>query len=348
MKKNSFRIGGRYVVKCIYSNKTIMKSKPQQSVSNERISNYSLNKKRDESFLKDEVTSKMRCQWETAPDAVSLDQPDEKAMWQNITHRIGFFAPSKHYLFYRVYSMVASILLLIGIAGLLFYATSDAPNLTTYVVSTGIRSIDSISLPDGTEVHMGPQTRLSYPSDFISETREVKLEGQAFFNVAKNSKPFIVKGNKMSVQALGTAFEVFDYASDEKKEVILLNGKVKVGIPNTKAIGESTYIMEPGEKLSLNNQNGRVSKENINADKYTAWRNHDILSFENEKLTMIIPRLEQWFKCKIYCSEKIAEECRFTFKVKDETIKQILYLIQVSSPLQYNELKNKDYELTYK
>ena len=100
-----------------------------------------------------------------------------------------------------------------------------------YVVSSGIQNMESVSLPDGTKVQMGPGSRLTYPASFSGKTREIRLDGQAFFDVAKNrEKPFIVHTEDMSVEALGTAFELFSYNMENKMEAILLNGKIKVSV----------------------------------------------------------------------------------------------------------------------
>ena len=92
----------------------------------------------------------------------------------------------------------------------------------------------------------------------------------------------------------------------------------------------------------------RLSKQIVDADKYTAWRKQKILSFENEKLSMIIPRLEQWYGRKVMCQKDLADKYRFTFKVRDESLDRILFMIKASSPLQYKEEKNGDYTLTLK
>ena len=84
----------------------------------------------------------------------------------------------------------------------------------------------------------------------------------------------------------------------------------------------------------------------MDADKYTAWRKQKMLSFENEKLSMIIPRLEQWYGRKVMCQKDLADKYRFTFKVRDESLEKILMLIQLSSPLKYKEIEDGNYSLT--
>ncbi len=108
------------------------------------------------------------------------------------------------------------------------------------------------------------------------------------------------------------------------------------------------YLVSPDEKILMDRQTGKIVKQIVDADKYTAWRKQKMLSFENEKLSMIIPRLEQWYGRKVMCQKDLADKYRFTFKVRDESLEKILFMIKASSPLQYKETENGDYILTLK
>lgn len=287
-------------------------------------------------------------QWETVPDAVSVDRPDETSIWQNIRKRSWVEAGTKRVTFYKLYSWVASVLLLLGIAGSTYYLSTES-NIPQYVVSAGIQNMEAISLPDGTKVQLGPGSRLTYPENFAGEAREVTLNGQAFFDVAKNPrKAFIVHTAEMDVQALGTAFELFCYDVENKSEAILLNGKIKVGVVDKETGKRTEYLVSPDQKLVMDKQAGTVTKYQVDADKYTSWRKQRLLSFENEKLSMIIPRLEQWYGRKIMCQKDLAEKYRFTFKVRDEALDRILFMMGESSPLKHTKMDNGNYILSLK
>lgn len=188
---------------------------------------------------------------------------------------------------------------------------------------------------------------MTYPARFSGKTREITLDGQAFFDVAKNrEKPFIVHTEGMSVEALGTAFELFSYKVENKMEAILLNGKIKVSVADKETDQMEEYFVSPDEKILVDRQTGKITKQIVDADKYTAWRKQKMLSFENEKLSMIIPRLEQWYGRKVMCQKDLADKYRFTFKVRDESLEKILMLIQLSSPLKYKEIEDGNYSLT--
>lgn len=245
------------------------------------------------------------------------------------------------------YSWVASLALLL-ICGTLSVVLLTRPNdpEMMYVVNSGRQSMDSVRLPDGTFVMLNAGSRLTYPEKFIGKNREVALSGQAFFDVHKDSEhPFIVKTKDMNVTALGTSFEVFSFDCDKSMEAILLSGKVKVETKNPtgeEVTGE--YILKPNEKLTYA-ANGKVAIEQVDANSYSAWRVGGRLSFKNEKLSMILPRLEKWYGQKIHCSEKIANYYRFTFTVRTEPLDLILNIMSHSAPLSYKLKSNEEYVL---
>lgn len=282
-------------------------------------------------------------QWEDAQDAAAKDKTDVNRIWAKIQRELWESKPVKTYEYYKIYSIAASILLLIGIGCFAWILSRNQASNTMFVATSGIQNMQSILLPDGSQVQLGPGSKLVYPSEFDGKTREVKLDGQAFFDVAKDkSKPFVVKTKDMDVTALGTAFEVFSYDLENIIETVLLNGKVKVDLSHGNHKRE--VFLNPNDKLTLSRSDARISIEKVNATKYSDWRNLGILSFENEKLSMIIPRLEKWYGQKIFCQKDLANTYRFTFKVRNESLDRILYMLNNSSPIKYRKAGD-NYEL---
>ena len=295
------------------------------------------------------VTALMEYQWEDAPDAALIDRPDEQAIWRKIYKLSRQKNVRKRLHLYKMYSYAASCFLLLALSVTVYYTSFRPAPESTFIVSSGLRNIENISLPDGTNVQLGPGSRLSYPSAFRHKTRDIYLDGQAFFDVAKNPhQPFIVHTADMKVEALGTTFELFSYEKDSRAEVILVTGRVKVGVRHESPTEEMEYILVPDRKLELNRLTGEVSSCKVDADRYTSWSSGGILSFENEQLSMMSPRLEQWFKRRIICKQELAEQYRFTFKVRDESLERILSMIETASCLKYSRLNGNDYVLELK
>lgn len=306
-------------------------------------------KERRELQMARPVTALMEYQWEDAPDAAMIDRPDEQAIWRKIYKLSRQKDVRKRLHLYKMYSYAASCLLLLALSVTAYYTSFRPAPESTFIVSSGLRNIENISLPDGTNVQLGPGSRLSYPSAFRHKTRDIYLDGQAFFDVAKNPRqPFIVHTADMKVEALGTAFELFSYEKDKRAEVILVTGRVKVGVRHASREKVDEYILLPDGKLELDRQTGKVSSTLVDAGRYTSWSSGGALSFENEQLSMIIPRLEQWFKQRIICKQELAEQYRFTFKVRDESLERILSMIEAASSLKYVRLNGNDYILTLK
>lgn len=282
------------------------------------------------------VINHLQKQWNNAPDAATSDLANEQRIWKNIQRNLRHTNAGKKLLFYRLYAVAASCLLILGIGNAVLH-TSEQAAPPVFIASSGIQNMQLVTLPDGSVVQMGPCSKLTYPAHFVGEKREVKLEGQAFFEVTKDkNKPFVVKSNEMEVTVLGTSFEVFNYEQENKIETILLTGKVKVNLLGKDKKNE--VILSPNEKLTLSKNTQQVLIEKVDANKYSAWRNYGILSFENEKLSMIIPRLEKWYGRKITCTQDIADKYRFTFKVRDESLERILLMFSKSSPVGYTKV----------
>lgn len=291
------------------------------------------------------VERRMRSQWDEAEGLPSSPML-ERRIWERITGLVDGKRMSRRLWMYKITAVAASVLLLISVGTLIYQGAQDEERYM-YVVASGIRSIEPISLPDGTSVRMGPNSQLTYPSRFTGKTREVELKGQAFFDVAKDAeRPFTVHTENMGVTALGTAFEVFDHHSEKNIETILLNGRVKVDLEGPDVKNKQEVILSPNEMLVYDKQNRSMNVKRVNAETYSGWRN-GILSFENEPLSMILTRLEPWFGRKVVCPDEIAEKYRFTFKVRDESLERILFMLSTTSPIRYRE-KDNEYELYIK
>lgn len=310
-----------------------------------RLMHDALDEEERQRLLYDPSVEKlMHTQWEENTDINDRNSSVGKGVWEKVVHRIDKPAISYRLSIYKIIAIAASFLLLLGIGSTLYWKNEQSEQYM-YVVASGVRCIESVLLPDGTEVRVGPNSRLTYPSDFKGETRDVKLIGQAFFNVAKDKeKPFTVHTDNMDVTALGTSFEVFNYDYENKIETILLEGKVKVGLGNPDSKQRKEVMLTPDEMLIYDKEANTVRVKNVNAESYSGWKNQGILSFENARLSTIISRLEPWYGRKIKCPEEIAEEYRFTFKVRDESLERILFILNNSSPVKYREVGG-DYEL---
>lgn len=302
------------------------------------------NEQKDLLFSK-EVEDEMLHQWDCVPDQTISDKTDGLLIWERIQEQTWLKPLVRKVQFYRICTLAASVALLIGVIGGI-YSLANWDNTSKFVVTAGIQNTEYLLLPDGTSVQLGPGSKLAYPEQFGRKSREVELDGQAFFDISKDPKrPFIVKTQSMEVEALGTAFELFSYNIENRSEAILLNGKLKVNLIDPKTDRRTELILLPDDKIEYNIRDKKVTHYSVNADTYTSWRKRGILTFENEKLSMIIPRLEQWYGRKVICEKETAEKYKFTFKVRDESLDRILYMMSESSPIRYEKSEGGDFTL---
>lgn len=297
----------------------------------------------EKGYLQKPVSNQMYQQWE---EVASSDVSDlaGKRIWKGIKRKFLDDTAKGVSRYYKIYSIAATIALLIVTAGLTYYMNSPTDGTYMYVVNTGVKAKETVTLPDGTIVTMGPGSKLSYPAKFKNDGRNVSIEGQGFFQVAKDKdRPFIVEAGCMHVKALGTAFEVFNYADNELAETILETGKVEVVFKREAC--EQKLVLMPNDKVCFNKDNLEYALHKLDARKAVAWHNDEFLSFEKASLFTIFSRLEQWYGRKIHYNVEQLPTVQFSFKVRDESIEDIFYLMNQSIKLDFKKT-GEDYELT--
>ncbi len=259
-----------------------------------------------------------------------------RRLWTRIQENTSSDLPrAKSRKVFLIYRIAAVMLLLLGISGL-YFLSQDFPHEELIVLESGSMSIRTIELSDGTIVKMGANSKFSYPKEFKKNVRRVEVDGQCFFQVKKDTeRPFVVSMENIDVTVLGTQFEVFSYGSEEKTEVTLLSGKVQINAFSDWLAEKQTVVLHPDQKMVFNKKDGSIDVEEIDAGKYLSWQKSGILSFENESLAVIIPRLEQWFGCKIVYPETGSDNLRVTVKIKTETLEETLNIISLTTKYKY-------------
>lgn len=204
--------------------------------------------------------------------------------------------------------------------------------------SPGLRS--TFKLPDGTKVWLNGSTKIKYPEIFSSNERRIQLEGEAYFEVAKDQeKPFIIDLGALHVQALGTAFNCMAYPEDSLIETALTEGKVKITkISEGKQKGE--YMLNPGQVISYELNAGQFYLQEGNLDKHLAWRSGKFI-FRNDPLEVVCQKLGRWFNAEIMIKDESLKSYAFTGTFQEEGLNEILELISLTSPITYKIMERK-------
>ena len=166
-----------------------------------------------------------------------------------------------------------------------------------------------IKLDDGTKVWVNAETKLKYPVTFVGDRREVVLEGEAFFDVAKNEKPFIVKTSFGDVRVLGTAFGISAYASEPESYTTLVRGKVSVEREGIKPV-----VILPGEQV-VTSKDGKMIKQQVDVEEFVGWK-EGIYVFKEKSLGEIMKTLERWYNISVDFQEKSLVDLPFTGNLK--------------------------------
>ena len=166
-----------------------------------------------------------------------------------------------------------------------------------------------IKLDDGTKVWVNAETKLKYPVVFVGDRREVVLEGEAFFDVAKNEKPFIVKTSFGDVRVLGTAFGISAYASEPESYTTLVRGKVSVEREGIKPV-----VILPGEQV-VTFKDGKMIKQEVDVEEFVGWKD-GIYVFKEMSLGEIMKTLERWYNISVDFQDKSLVDLPFTGNLK--------------------------------
>lgn len=181
-----------------------------------------------------------------------------------------------------------------------------------------------LTLQDGTDVWLNSQTTFIYPAVFSDKERRVFVEGEAFFDVAKNARnPFIVSSRGIDMKVLGTKFNVHSYPGEKEIQTSLIEGSLHVYFsqPDKKGV-----ILKPNEQVII--KNGTMKIGSIPHYDHFLWRD-GIYSFENELLIDILKKLELYYDVKIEVKDPSIFKWEYTGKFRQrDGIDEILRMIQ--------------------
>ncbi|MDO6519886.1 FecR family protein [Zobellia uliginosa] len=201
--------------------------------------------------------------------------------------------------------------------------------------------IFNVELSDGTLIHLNSGTKIKYPVKFLKEgKREVFLEGEAYFKVAKDAKhPFVVHANEVAVEVLGTEFNLTSYDEDAEINTVLVEGSVSMG---NSVKPEDHIILTPGTKGTWDKNSHVTNTENVDVGLYTGWVSGEIV-FRNTMFSAMQKRLERSYNVSItnYNTMLANKVLNARFNVNIETIDDVMKSIGEIYPLKY-EIRDKE------
>ena len=203
----------------------------------------------------------------------------------------------------------------------------------------------TMQLPDGSLVTLNHYSSLSYPEQFKSDTREVELKGEAYFEVSKDKEhPFIVQTAAISIQVLGTHFNVDAYSNNPDIRTTLLSGSVAVNCKKN----SDRIILKPNEIAIYNKVEEKLTRKVLeNATNETSWRDGELL-FDDLPLQEIARELSNSFDIPVHIADTALQNYRITARFRyGENLETILSVLHNAGYFNYS-LNNKQVIITAK
>ena len=257
--------------------------------------------------------------WQQSPDCKVSQEPAKISIWR----RRSFYA--------EVIKIAAVLLIAIFVSRYFLpdFKAEKAVAMQIMHVPAGQRA--EIILADGTSVWLNAKSTLTFPNQFSGETREVRLDGEGFFDVTPNkANPFIVKTDKYDVKVYGTKFNLMAYSVKGIFETSLLEGSVEV----LKSGQSKGIVIKPEERIyEVDNS---LVKAAIIFPNHFLWK-EGIISFNDDSFSEMVNKLELYFDLKVIVkNDKISNyRCTGKFRTKDG-VEHILKVLQLSNKFSFS------------
>jgi transmembrane sensor len=260
---------------------------------------------------------------------------DTDAAWQKVKSNLKKATPviPIHRSSYTVWYQVAAAVLVLFVAALYFIYQSNGPAVITKEVVAEKTSVKN-TLPGGTDIFLNKETKLAYAYDQATKTHEVKLKGEAYFDV-KHSKreDFIVDADGVFVRDIGTSFNVKAYPGQDLVEVLVEEGEIVFFTKKDPGIHLKT-----GGKGVYNRKTGTFNIEAPDAN-ITAYKTKFFV-FEGTTLGAVVDELNGVYQKQIVITDKVAK-CRMTVSFKNESVEEIAAVIAETLQLKLREQGDK-------
>jgi len=269
-------------------------------------------------------------------------------IWNNILESISRETPKTYtkrsVIYYAAISAAAAIILIFCLNIFINNNTwGGNVEYADFYMPRGERG--QLFLPDGTKVWLNSDSKLTFGNDFNSENRTVILDGEAYFDVAKSDKhKFIVKTTSVDVKVHGTAFNVTAYAQTGVVDVSLQRGSVSVY-----KSGSDTELasLVPNQRISINKTSYLADIKSFTDDSDISWTFEELI-FEHAPLKEVFSKMGNWYGVNIaVASSPLHQDLKYRFKIKSESLIEILELINKMTPIEY-KIDGKEVIIRYK
>ena len=197
-----------------------------------------------------------------------------------------------------------------------------------------------LTLSDGTRVWLNSETSIQYPVAFGAKERRVFVQGEAYFEVAKDAKkPFTVQFMSSSVTVLGTSFNIRAYPEEKRSQTTLAEGSVRIYSPG------SSMLLKPGEQAEVSALSGEMVKQDVEVKNFTSWKDGRFV-FEQQPLEDIMRTLERWYDIRVIFKDEGAKRISLSGNMKRYgDFSQVMKMLQMTGDVRF-ELHGNDVYIT--
>jgi ferric-dicitrate binding protein FerR (iron transport regulator) len=242
--------------------------------------------------------------------------------------------------FSKHYQKVAAILFLpiLLIGGLIYFWSSSSQQDAFYITEAPLGQKAKIELSDGTVVWLNSGTTIKYPTNYNKKSRNISLNGEAFFEVKKDpQRPFLVHTSSIEIEVTGTRFNVNAYSDEPIIETALVEGHVNLIVKGKNEKHELT----PGNLFEYKKATGKLSKRKFTEDVTTGWKENRLI-FVNDNFAKLARKIERWYDMKVvYDSLDFADNKLTVRLIEGERLSKLLEIIEATSGAQCTVEGNK-------
>lgn len=218
--------------------------------------------------------------------------------------------------------------------------TEELSVYNTLVVPYGKRT--NLTLKDGTKVWINSGSKLVYPVSFNPSERRVFVEGEAYFEVARNEKsPFIVETRNLDIRVLGTAFNVTAFRDEPTYSTVLVQGSVEVIGNKSSRIRKTKTILTPNDRLAYHEGSGETFVKKVNVERYVSWKDGYMI-YRQASLKKVMRELSRYYNIEIVFTDPMIEQEKLTGKLDlKQNAEEVIGIISNASSLTYQKTERR-------
>jgi transmembrane sensor len=278
--------------------------------------------------------------WQDSGSHTKMGYYKTDKAWTEMSSRLGFDKNNtKSYTIlsknsFRLLLAAASVAFMIAVGGLSLWIAGRPSSVliasSSYKVSTSEGEKAHVYLPDSTEVILNSGSSIEYDGNYNMNERIVKLEGEAYFNVATNrKKPFVVQLDRLLVSATGTRFNISSYINEDRVETTLEEGIIDVSIK-----GKEPLNVKSGQQVIYFVRSEKVIVRDVQVDTYTSWKENK-LRFNDTPFEEVLRRISRKYNVKFEINNPDLMNLKYTATFIDESIEDVMQMLKSVSPITY-------------